>query len=1481
VNFGHFKSEFIMRKLFTIASLLAAFGAQAQQGPGLVISEVLPNPAGTDSPFELIELVATRTINFSTTPYTVVAANNGTATAQGWIAGGALGYAFQISSGTVNAGDVVYVGGTSMATTGTVLRAINTGTTPGDGFGSSNSSGVVGNGGTNADAIGIFNMPVASITSSTVPVDAVFYGSAIGSAIVNAGADGYQMPVNDLYAGGKLQSTAFLAPDPGSAQYITATGAFNPATGAFTTARSFVLTSTFSDNVTGITLGTVASPTLTFSGTHVFVNENATSVNVTVNVAGANNGQVVFTLGGLPYSTAGAADYTAQTVVVAAGVSGAQTVTIPISNDALQEKDEYIALAFTSLYNGSASATAVYHIYIKDEDTPVPVATNEIFLDSVSTFQNGASGSNSAEIVAHDPATQRLYIANSIAAKLDIVDFSNPATPTLLTSISMLPAYGNINSVAVRDSVVACAIENATNPQDPGKVVFFDYNGVYISEVTVGAMPDMLTFNHAGNKIVIACEGEPNNAYTNDPDGVVCVVDISGGVQNVTQANVATITFTAYNGQENALRASGIRIYGPFNQASKDFEPEYVTVSDNDQLCWVTLQENNAMAMIDLTTNSVASVVPLGYKNYMTGSNALDGSDQTTGIALMNAPVFGMYQPDAISQYTVNNQVYLLTANEGDARAWSGLNEESRLSGLTLDPLAFPYGTQMKQNTMLGRLNCTNRLGDTDNDGDFDQIYTYGARSFSIWNGTTGSQVFDSGDQLERITATHPVYAPLFNMSNGTGAGTWKNRSDDKGPEPEGSAVAQINGDHFAFLCLERTGGVMVFNVNNPLAPTYATYRNHRTPTAGPDRGAEGIIYIPDSLSPNGNDLVILANEVSSTLTILQVTTCAERAGVAVTPASYDGCTGGNITLNATAVANTGYQWYMNDAIIAGANTATYNATASGEYQVMITNSTYGCTGKSEIVPVIFHAAPAVNATAASPAICDGSSTTLNGTGAATYNWMPGSLSGTTVTVSPAASTTYTVTGTDVFGCTNTQTVAVAVNPLPNVTASSTLTTICNGSSVSLDGSGAASYSWMPGSLSGSTVSVSPTASTTYTVTGTDANGCTNTSTVAISVLARPAVTASSPVTQVCNGSSTTLNGGGAATYNWMPNNQNGASVTATITASTTFTVTGTAANGCTNTATVSITMLPTPTVTATSNTATVCSGTAVNLMATGTNAANYIWFPGMLTGQNITTVPSASTTYTVNGYAANGCTHSSTVAITVNPSPALTTGGSTSICEGSSSTLTVSGADTYAWEPGSLSGNSQTLSPATTTTYTITGTALNGCLDSVSVTLTVNANPTASLTVSTDTACNIDAVIALGGLPAGGMYYGNNVTGNTFDPATAAIGTTPISYVYVDVNGCTDTANSSITVDVCTGIENVQTGNANAYPNPFTDRLTLTSTTIIERVEVYNAAGQLLFAQQTNATMVELNMSEYESGVYFVRLTGGEASTMITAVKM
>ena len=254
-------------------------------GAGLLISEVLANPNGTDSPFEFVELRATRPINFATTPYSVVFNNNGTATTNGWIAGGTLSYGFSITSGTVATGDVVYVGGSSMIPTGLQLRAINTGTTAGDGFGTAATGGVLGNGGANADGLAVFDVGIGSITSSTVPIDAIFFGTGAGTAVVMGGAAGYELPVNDTYAGGKLQTASFIASDPASDQYLVATGTFNLGTCSFSTNRTWANSPTFTNNTSTVTLFAAGAPTITENTVTPFLNLPAT-------VAGAVSGVV-------------------------------------------------------------------------------------------------------------------------------------------------------------------------------------------------------------------------------------------------------------------------------------------------------------------------------------------------------------------------------------------------------------------------------------------------------------------------------------------------------------------------------------------------------------------------------------------------------------------------------------------------------------------------------------------------------------------------------------------------------------------------------------------------------------------------------------------------------------------------------------------------------------------------------------------------------------------------------------------------------------------------------------------------------------------------------------------------------------------------------------------------------------------------------------------------------------------------------------
>ncbi|MEY2734220.1 MAG: hypothetical protein RL340_1279, partial [Gemmatimonadota bacterium] len=319
-----------------------------------------------------------------------------------------------------------------------------------------------------------------------------------------------------------------------------------------------------------------------------------------------------------------------------------------------------------------------------------------------------------------------------------------------------------------------------------------------------------------------------------------------------------------------ALKASGVRIYGPGATVAKDLEPEYIAVSENGATAWVTLQENNAIATVDIASATVQSVRSLGFKNHLLPQNPLDASDKDGRVNIRTWPIFGMYQPDGIAAYVVAGETYLITANEGDARDWNpGLREEARVSTLTLNPVTFSddvCGGPCKDSTRLGRLTVTNQLGRNPVTNAFDSLFVLGARSFSIWSATSGQQVWDSGDQLESRTITET--AVQFNASNDNN--TFDDRSDNKGPEPEGVAIGRIGRKTFAFVGLERVGGIMVYDVTVPTAPRFVTYVNSRSGTTG-DRGPEGIIFIPGRQSPTGTPLLVVGNETSGTTAIYRI----------------------------------------------------------------------------------------------------------------------------------------------------------------------------------------------------------------------------------------------------------------------------------------------------------------------------------------------------------------------------------------------------------------------------------------------------------------------------------------------------------------------------------------------------------------------------------------------------------------------------------
>lgn len=440
-----------------------------------------------------------------------------------------------------------------------------------------------------------------------------------------------------------------------------------------------------------------------------------------------------------------------------------------------------------------------------------------IELEFLGRYSTGQFGVSAAEIPAFDADSKRVFVVNALSGRVDVLDLSQPAEPTKIGEISAegVLAGAIVNSVAVHKGLVALAIE-APVKTDPGRVALYRAKDLtLISSVTVGALPDMLTFTPNGKQLLVANEGEPSDDYQTDPEGSISIIDVT----RPTSPGVRTAGFSAFNGQAALLRAKGVRLYGPNASVAQDIEPEYIAVDDDGKTAWATLQENNALARIDIARATITDVVPLGFKDHGQTGNALDASDEEDqAINIRARPgVLGMYLPDAIAAYKTKGRDYLVTANEGDARAWGednddywagdpskGFVEEFRVkhlinrngwagragddlppqlnalaAGGLLNPDTFAYCGAVAGNPgscraddQLGRLNISwtmgyrthpdgspmmfNVSGLPDVSGDrlmYDKLYSYGARSISIWD-DKGKLVWDSGAEFERFLAS-------------------------------------------------------------------------------------------------------------------------------------------------------------------------------------------------------------------------------------------------------------------------------------------------------------------------------------------------------------------------------------------------------------------------------------------------------------------------------------------------------------------------------------------------------------------------------------------------------------------------------------------------------------------------------------------------------------------------------------------------------
>ncbi|MFQ3576983.1 MAG: choice-of-anchor I family protein, partial [Cytophagales bacterium] len=621
----------------------------------------------------------------------------------------------------------------------------------------------------------------------------------------------------------------------------------------------------------------VASSKVSFAQNFRVLTEGG-SVVVTLNLDKSASGKANLILKGTPFSTASSSDHDFITQEIVFNNETSKTLTINATDDSALENDEYFVIELVAVENLEVSGFKYATIHIKDNDRKAPVASKEIELEHVLSFDPNPTGSTT-EAIAYDPTTKLLYATSAVQNRFDVIDFSDPSDPTTVKSVNM-SVYGNgITGVAVKNGLVA--VGAPANPETlPGKVVFFTSTGDYIKDVSVGVLPDMVTFTPDGKKVLTADEGQPDRYTTGgiDPEGSVSVIDVSGGSASIDQSKVKIISLQPLNVNESHYLAQGVRKTFKNSTLAQDLEPEYITFSKDSKKAWVICQENNAFIELDLEKDTLAGIWALGTKDYSQLGNGADmatAASTQQNVLIANWPVKGYYQPDAIKTYTVNGKTYIVTANEGDEKEYDGLNERTTVNNnaVILDPVKFPHAQVLKQNYNIGGFRISNirEYADPDNDGDYDELLSVGSRSFSIFDAETKSLVYDSGDEFDYITSQDPTFGVLYNASHDNN--TFKARSITKGCEPEALDIAEIDGKQFAFIGFERFGGVAVYNITDPENPVFVDYKNTRTlpPTLGGDLGPEYLLYIDRKDSPDGKYYVLVSNEISGTITVFRL----------------------------------------------------------------------------------------------------------------------------------------------------------------------------------------------------------------------------------------------------------------------------------------------------------------------------------------------------------------------------------------------------------------------------------------------------------------------------------------------------------------------------------------------------------------------------------------------------------------------------------
>ena len=532
---------------------------------------------------------------------------------------------------------------------------------------------------------------------------------------------------------------------------------------------------------------------------------------------------------------------------------------------------------------------------------------------------NTESPEGAAEIVQYQKSTGYIYAINSSGEKATVevlsMENADPAALTadaegiitntnmaIMTTIDLSTnTAGDANSIAISDELNLLAVAMAASDVAAnGYIAFYDISGaspMFVKNVEVGVLPDMVAFSPDSKKVVVANEGEPSGDYTIDPEGSISIININNSV--IADSAVA-LDFKAYNSKQADLEAQGVVFPNPSGKTingqlinttvAMDLEPEYVAISADSKTAYISIQENNAMAVVDLTNDSLVAIRGLGFKDW--SQFVMDASDKDDGINLRKYKnLYGMYQPDTIQTISWQGADFIVTANEGDGREYffdvvdeaactaaNGMDyddddgclsftDEIRAEDLAIDTNAF--ADVNNDDDDLGRLKVSTMLGDNDNDGTYEKLYTYGARSFSIFD-ANGNLVFDSGDDIVRITSA--IHGEAFNNDEDENKGD--TRSDAKGAEPEALAIGEVDGQTLAFIGLERMSGILVYNISNPFNVSFVDYFHNRGSVEDADitgdLAPEGMKFVP--ATDDKPAMLIVGNEISGSIAVWQIT---------------------------------------------------------------------------------------------------------------------------------------------------------------------------------------------------------------------------------------------------------------------------------------------------------------------------------------------------------------------------------------------------------------------------------------------------------------------------------------------------------------------------------------------------------------------------------------------------------------------------------